>query len=88
MLKIKEGFVLREVAGKFIVVSVGDRVKEFNGLINLNETGAFLWKLLERGTDEKEMKSEIMATYDVDDKTAEEGVNDFVAIIKEANLLK
>ena len=42
-MKIKEGFILREVAGNYIVVAVGSAVKQFNGVITLNETGAFLW---------------------------------------------
>ena len=87
MLKIKAGFILKEIAGKFIVVSVGNRVKEFNGIINLNETGVFLWKLLEIGCDEQSMVNEFLSVYDVDENTAKTDVSKFVAKIKEANLL-
>ena len=86
-MKIKDGFILKEIAGKFIVVSVGNRVKEFNGIINLNETGVFLWKLLENGCDEQSMVNEFLSVYDVDENTAKTDVSEFVAKIKEANLL-
>ncbi len=86
-MKIKDGFILKEIAGKFIVVSVGNRVKEFNGIINLNETGVFLWKLLEKGCDEQSMVNEFLSVYDVDENTAKTDVSEFVAKIKEANLL-
>ena len=53
MMKIKQGFILREVAGSYLVVAVGEAVKRFNGVINLNETGAFLWRLLEKEVRKK-----------------------------------
>ena len=45
-MKLKSGFILREIAGSSIIVPVGERVKEFNGVINLNDTGVFLWNIL------------------------------------------
>ena len=42
-MKIKNGFVLRVVGGESVVVPVGEMSKKFHGMINLNETGAFLW---------------------------------------------
>lgn len=87
-MKIKEGFILREVAGNYIVVAVGERVKEFNGVINLNESGAFLWKLLENGSDELEMKKALLEEYDVEEEVAEKDIKLFVEKIKEAGLVK
>jgi len=46
-MKVKEGYMLREVAGNSVVVAVGKATLDFNGLITLNSTGTFLWKLLE-----------------------------------------
>ena len=50
-MKIKEGFVLRTIAGSNIVVPVGAASIDFNGMITLNDSGAFLWKELEQGGD-------------------------------------
>ena len=87
-MKIKDGFVLREVAGSFIVVAVGEAVKNFNGIINLNETGAFLWKILETGAEKEELIAKLLAEYDVDEKTATEDVNKFINKLSEAKLVK
>ena len=54
-MKIKDGFILREVAGNYIVVAVGSAVKTFNGVINLNQTGAFLWELLQKGAEKEDL---------------------------------
>jgi len=48
-MKIKNNLILREIAGSWIIVPVAEMVVEFNGLMNLNETGAFLWKKLAEG---------------------------------------
>ena len=87
-MKIKDGFVIREVAGSFIVVAVGEAVKNFNGIINLNETGAFLWKILESGATKEELVAKLLEEYDVDEKTAMEDVGKFINKLSEAKLVK
>ena len=42
-MRIKDGFVLRNVAGSFIAVATGEEAINFNAMITTNETGAFLW---------------------------------------------
>ena len=46
-MKIKEDFVLRKVADSYVVVPVNKMTLDFNGIINLNETGAFLFEKLQ-----------------------------------------
>ena len=48
-MKIKSGFVLEEVGGEFLAVAVGELADSFNGMVRLNNTGAFLWNLLTEG---------------------------------------
>ena len=86
-MKIKDGFILREVAGSYLVVAVGAAVKQFNGMINLNETGAFLWRILEKGATEEEAVAELLKEYDPDEETAKADVKAFVSKLTEAGLL-
>ena len=46
-MKIRAGFMMREVAGKFVAVPVGAGVGDFKGMLQTNKIGAFLWKLLQ-----------------------------------------
>ena len=87
-MKIRDGFILREVADSFIVVAVGEAVKTFNGIVNLNETGAFLWKILEQGATKEELLKRLTAEYDVDDATAKKDIDAFVEKLEEAKLVK
>ncbi len=86
-MKIRQGFILREVAGNFIVVAVGSAVKEFNGVINLNETGAFLYKKLQNGAEEEDLVQALLAEYDVDENLARKDVKAFIEKIQGAKLL-
>ncbi len=87
-MKIKSGFILREVAGSFIVVAVGEAVKDFNGVINLNETGAFLWKLLQDGNDEQGLTKALLDEYDVEESVANTDAKNFIAKLTEAGLVE
>ena len=87
-MKIKEGFILREVAGNYIVVAVGDAVKGFNGVINLNETGAVLWRILEKDSDEKGLLDALLSEYDVSEDIAAKDVKTFIDKLTEAGLVK
>ena len=53
-MKLKQGFVLRKVAGETIVLPSGDELN-LNMMITLNETGEFLWKHLETGTEVEDL---------------------------------
>ncbi len=87
-MKIKEGFVLRSIAGSNIVVPVGTAAVDFNGMITLNDSGAFLWKVLEQESDIDGMVSALLAEYDVDEQTARKCSEDYVAKLNEAGCLE
>ena len=77
-MKIKEGFVLKNVADATIVVPAGTASLDFNGMITLNDTGAFLWHLLEEETTEEAMLAAMLKEYEVDEATARAGIAKFV----------
>lgn len=54
-MKIKEGFIKRQVGERVVVVPIGEAAKNFHGMINLNETGGELWDLLKENTDEDKL---------------------------------
>ena len=80
-MKIKEGYLLRQVAGSNIIVAVGDEAVNFNGIKTLNETGAFLWKQIELGADEELVVKALMDEYEVDEETAKEDVKEFINLL-------
>ncbi len=79
--------MLREVAGYYVVVPVGEGALDFNGVINLNESGAFLWKTMEKDVTEADMVSALLGEYEVDEERAKADVAAFIAKMKGANLI-
>ena len=86
-MRIKKTFVLREIAGEYIVVPVGTTAIDFNGLITLNQTGVFLWKCLLEETSTEQIVCKLCEEYEVSDSTATTDVNEFIACLKERKIL-
>ncbi len=87
-MKIKSDFMLREVAGYYVVVPVGNGAVDFNGVINLNESGATLWRAMEKDVTEAELVDALMAEYEVDAERAKCDVAAFVKKMKDAKLIE
>ena len=85
-MKIKEGFLLREVAGQTVVLPVEDDLN-LNMMITLNETGRFLWERLQSETDETALVNALLAEYDVDEAKAAAAVQKFVKKLNENGFL-
>lgn len=86
-MKIKDGYMIREVAGYHVVVPVGDAALDFNGMINLNETGAVLWKAMVEDADEEKLVSALLAEYEISEDIARNDVKQFIIKMREANLI-
>ena len=86
-MRLKEGFLLRKVAGEYVVVPSGNAMVDFKVMISLNETGAFLWEALKEEKSESDLVAALLGEYDVDEKVAAEDVGEFVNLLKEKNLL-
>ena len=80
-MKIKKGFVIRMVGGEYVVVPVGALSKTFHGMINLNETGAFMWKFFTEEHTEEECVEALCAEYEVDKERAVIDVKKFMETI-------
>ena len=80
-MKIKNGFVLRVVGGESVVVPVGEMSKKFHGMINLNETGAFLWKFFTEEHTVEEGVQALLAEYEVEEELARTDVETFAKTI-------
>ena len=87
-MKIRDGFMSRQIAGQWVVVPLGERVVEFNGIMSLSESGALLWKLMEKETAEDDLVQVILQEYDIDENTARTDVRNFVADLSEKGLLE
>ena len=85
-MKLKDGFLLREVAGQYVALPSGDELN-LNMMITLNGTGAFIWNQLQDDTDEAAIVKAMMAEYDVDEARAAQAVATFVQNLRDNGFL-
>ena len=86
-MKLKEGFVLREIAGECVVVSINASVN-LDGMITLNDTAKTLWRALEGGVEGvDELVDVLMEEYEVDEKMARKAAESFVGKLRELDFL-
>lgn len=70
-MRIKEGFVLRDIMGEAIVVGEGFDQINFNQMIKLNDSATFLWRAAEgRDFTEQELADLLTSHYEIDQKSA------------------
>ena len=77
-MKIKRGFVLQNVSGSFVACATGKLTREFSGVIRMNDSGVFIWKLLAKGTTEEKIVAEVMEAFGIDEELARRDVRAFL----------
>lgn len=87
-MKIKDGFVLKQLGDSFIVVPVNSRVVDFASIIKLNDTGAFLWSMLESDQTTDSLLSAMLSDYDVSEALAVEHIDKFINKLREHDILE
>ena len=76
-MKLKDGFILREVAGKTVVLPTGGDL-DLNMMITLNDTGKFLWDLLAEEKTLDEMAKAMADAYEVDFEQSKKDIEAFL----------
>ena len=86
IFKIKEGFVLRKMFDNNIVMPAGSEVKDFKGVLVLNDTGALIYEQLKAGKSVEETAQALTDAYDVTLEKALADVQKTIADLQEAGV--
>ena len=87
-MKVKEGFVLRAVGEKILVVPVGKTMASFNGMLVLNKTGKFLWDNLQKDIEVEDLVKILMQNYSVEEDFAKKDVLEFIKKLQSAGIIE
>lgn len=87
-MKIKEGFLLRNVAGNNVVVPVGQATLDFNGMMSLNDTGAFIFGKMIDGISREELIQAVMDEYEIEEQLATVDVDNFIEKVEREGLFE
>ena len=86
-MEVKKQLVLREIAGDYALIPVGDTVIKNNGLFSLSETVARIWALLPQADGAEQLVDALLEEYDVDRETLEQDVNEFLNQLRQLEIL-
>ena len=86
MIQNKE-FIKRKIGTQFVIVAVGEASRQFNGMISVNSTGAFIWDVLEKETDEAGLIRALTEHYEVDAAKAKADWSAFLKTLREAGAI-
>ena len=85
-MKINPQYKLRKVGGMNIVVSTAGM--DFQGIITVNETAEFIWRMLEKGAEKQEIISALAAEYNETQEKIAPDVEEFINKLKGAGIVE
>lgn len=86
-MKLEKEFVLREIAGDYVIIPVGKTVIEFNGLITVNEVGVSIWNMLQNEITFDQIVQGILNEYEVEESVAREDIREFLDKLIDGGIL-
>lgn len=86
-MDIKKEFIVREIAGEYILVPYGQTTLGFNGIITMNELGRFIWENYEKAKDEDELLGFILDEYEVEKDGAKADLDEFLDILRKNEIV-
>ncbi len=87
-MKIKDGFAKRNIAGSNIVVPVGAKGREFNGMITLNDSASFFWDCFCNDITIEQAVDIVTDEYEVSRETAHNDIEAFIEMLRKNNLIE
>ena len=86
-MKLSENYILKTVAGTPVVVPIGEAANDLNGMITLNESAEFIWKMLKNGAERPEILAALKAEYNAAENVLAEDLDAFLNKLAERKIL-
>ena len=87
-MRVSKDFIMRQIAGEFIVIPVGQTALKIHGMINLSESAALLWEKLQTDCTEEELIQALLTEYEIDYETAAADVRELIDQMRKVNVLE
>ena len=80
--------VTRKTGNEYVLVPVTNNIADMTSVYTLNETGAFIWELIDGKKNVEELIKAVIDKYDVDRETATRDVFSFLDNLRDYLIIK
>lgn len=87
-MKVKDGFVLRNVVDEYIVMPTGDNIAKFDGAVVLNEVSAFVFEQMKNPVSREDLLEAVLNEFEVDEATAKADLDALIGKLTEMGLIE
>ena len=87
-MRIRNGFLLKEISDGYAAIPYLKNYKNPGAIIALNETGAFLWQLLQDETNIENLEDAVIQRYGIEPEIAKMAVSKFTESLRECDFLE
>lgn len=87
-MKKNKSFIVRDIMGETLLVPADETAQEFNGMIELSESAAFIWEHIEEANSFSELVALILQEYDIDRQTAAADASTFLMQLLQQGMIK
>ena len=81
--KRSPSIIARRTGDEYVLVPVTDNIADMTCMYTLNETGAFIWDLIDGEKSTMEIAAALAAEYDVPEELAIEDVDRYLSALKD-----
>lgn len=88
-MKLKDQLILREVAGEYVIVPTGQRVREVTNVVCISASAAYLWDYMkDHEFTKEELIQRILEHYQgVTREQAEQDIDRFLTVLSDNGIL-
>lgn len=86
-MRIKEGFILKNIVGEWIIMPTGSNIRNFEGAIVLNDISVFIWNQLEKPISRNDLLNAILDEYEIDEQTAATDMDELLNKLRNIEIL-
>jgi len=86
-MKIKGNYILRQIAGSWTAIAIGEDSADARGVMSLNDTGALLWQALEHECDMEKLAQILVQEYGLDREQATADTAEFVEKLRKLDCI-
>ena len=89
IMKLKDQLILREVAGQYVIVPTGQRVREVTSIVYISSSAAYLWDYMkDHEFTKQELVDRILEHYEgVTAEKAAADIDSFLKTLADNNIL-